>query len=65
MSETCREFDREHEPDIIGVDRTRRLVDGSASLDDLREELHLDLPEGEYVTLRATCPTPSATSRRR
>ena len=45
------EFDRGGEPDIIRVDRTRWLVDGSASIDDLREQLGIELPEGEYVTL--------------
>jgi CBS domain containing-hemolysin-like protein len=45
------EFDRGGEPDIIRVDRTRWLVDGSASIDDVREQLGIDLPEGEYVTL--------------
>jgi CBS domain containing-hemolysin-like protein len=45
------EFDRGGEPDIIRVDRTRWLVDGSASIDDIREQLGIELPEGEYVTL--------------
>jgi CBS domain containing-hemolysin-like protein len=45
------EFDHGKEPDIIRVDRTRWLVDGSASVDDVREQLGLDVPEGEYVTL--------------
>jgi putative hemolysin len=45
------EFDRGGEPDIIRVDRTRWLVDGQASIDDVREQLGIDLPEGEYVTL--------------
>jgi CBS domain containing-hemolysin-like protein len=45
------EFDRSSEPDIIRVDRTRWLVDGSASVDDVREQLGFDIPEGEYVTL--------------
>jgi CBS domain containing-hemolysin-like protein len=45
------EFDRAGEPDIIRVDRTRWLVDGSASIDDIREQLGMALPEGEYVTL--------------
>jgi magnesium and cobalt transporter len=45
------EFDRGGEPDIIRVDRTRWLVDGSASIDDVREQLGIELPEGEYVTL--------------
>jgi putative hemolysin len=31
------EFDRGGQPDIIRVDRTRWLVDGSASIDDVRE----------------------------
>jgi len=45
------EFDRGGEPDIIRVDQTRWLVDGSASIDDVREQIGIDLPEGEYVTL--------------
>jgi len=45
------EFDQGTEPDIIRVDRTRWLVDGSVSVDDVRERLGLDVPEGEYVTL--------------
>jgi CBS domain containing-hemolysin-like protein len=45
------EFDRGGEPDIIRVDRTRWLVDGSASVDDVREQIGFDIPEGEYVTL--------------
>ncbi|MGH9018213.1 MAG: hemolysin family protein [Acidimicrobiales bacterium] len=45
------EFDGDGEPDIIRVDRTRWLVDGSASIDDIREQLGIALPEGEYVTL--------------
>jgi CBS domain containing-hemolysin-like protein len=45
------EFDSGKEPDIIRVDRTRWLVDGSTSLDDIHEQLGLELPEGEYVTL--------------
>jgi CBS domain containing-hemolysin-like protein len=45
------EFDRGGEPDIIRVDRSRWLVDGSTTIDDLREQLGIALPEGEYVTL--------------
>jgi CBS domain containing-hemolysin-like protein len=45
------EFDRGGEPDIIRVDQTRWLVDGSASIDDVRAQLGIELPEGEYVTL--------------
>ncbi|HUY63753.1 MAG TPA: hemolysin family protein [Acidimicrobiales bacterium] len=45
------ETDGTEEPDIIRVDRTRWLVDGGISLDDLRDALGLALPDGEYVTL--------------
>lgn len=45
------EHDPAGEPDIIRVDRTRWLVDGSASIDDVTEQLGVDIPEGEYVTL--------------
>jgi CBS domain containing-hemolysin-like protein len=45
------EFDPGGEPEIIRVDRTRWLVDGGASIDDVREQLGVDVPEGEYVTL--------------
>ena len=45
------EFDPGGEPEIIRVDRTRWLVDGGASIDDVRDQLGVDLPEGEYVTL--------------
>lgn len=45
------EFDRGGEPDVIRVDRSRWLVDGGASVDDLREQLGVPIPEGEYVTL--------------
>jgi CBS domain containing-hemolysin-like protein len=44
------EFDRGGQPDIIRVDRTRWLVDGSTSIDDIGEQLGIELPEGEYVT---------------
>jgi CBS domain containing-hemolysin-like protein len=45
------EFDTGGEPEIVRVDRTRWLVDGGASIDDVREQLGVDIPEGEYVTL--------------
>ena len=45
------EFDPGGEPDIIRVDGTRWLVDGGTSVDDVRDQLGIDLPEGEYVTL--------------
>ena len=45
------EFDRGSEPDFIRVDRSRWLVDGGVSVDDLREHLGVPVPDGEYVTL--------------
>ncbi len=45
------EFDPGGEPEIIRVDRTRWLVDGGASIDDVRDQLGVDIPEGEYVTI--------------
>ena len=45
------EFDPGGEPEIIRVDRARWLVDGGASIDDVRDQLGVDIPEGEYVTL--------------
>jgi magnesium and cobalt transporter len=45
------ELDPTEEPDVIRVDGNRWLVDGGASVDDLRARLGIDLPEGEYVTL--------------
>jgi CBS domain containing-hemolysin-like protein len=45
------EFDPGGEPEIIRVDGTRWLVDGGASIDDVRDQLGVDIPEGEYVTL--------------
>jgi putative hemolysin len=43
------EFDAEEEPAVVRVDRTRWLVDGRASLDDVRA-LGVTIPDGEYVT---------------
>jgi len=45
------EFDPGGEPEIIRVDGTRWLVDGGASIDDVRDQLGVNVPEGEYVTL--------------
>jgi CBS domain containing-hemolysin-like protein len=45
------EFDSEEEPTIVRVDGTRWLVDGQTNVDELRERLGMDVPEGEYVTL--------------
>jgi magnesium and cobalt transporter len=45
------EFDPGGEPEIVRVDGTRWLVDGGASIDDVRDQLGVDVPEGDYVTL--------------
>ena len=45
------EFDADDEPDIVRVDGSRWLVDGRMNVDDVRDRLDINLPEGEYVTL--------------
>jgi CBS domain containing-hemolysin-like protein len=45
------EFDADDQPDLIRVDGQRWLVDGRMNVDDLRDRLEINLPEGEYVTL--------------
>lgn len=45
------EFDSDDEPDVVRVDGNRWLVDGRMSVDDVRDQLEINLPEGEYVTL--------------
>jgi len=45
------EFDPDEEPEVIRVDGQRWLVDGRMSIDDLADQLGIELPEGEYVTL--------------
>lgn len=46
------EFDPpDDEPAIVRVDGSRWLVDGRANVDDVRERLGIDVPDGEYVTL--------------
>ena len=45
------EFDPDEEPEVIRVDGRRWLVDGRMSIDDLADQLGIELPEGEYVTL--------------
>ena len=45
------EFDHDDEPDVVRVDGSRWLVGGRMSVDDVRDRLGIDLPEGEYVTL--------------
>jgi len=45
------ELDVDEEPSIVRIDRSRWLVDGQTNVDDVRERLEIDVPEGEYVTL--------------
>jgi CBS domain containing-hemolysin-like protein len=45
------EFDEEDDPAIVRVDGTRWLVDGQTNVDEVRERLGMDVPDGEYVTL--------------
>ena len=45
------EFDEDEEAPIVRVDNTRWLLDGQANVDDVRERLGIEIPDGEYVTL--------------
>ncbi|MGH8989109.1 MAG: hemolysin family protein, partial [Acidimicrobiales bacterium] len=45
------ELDVDEPPSIVRIDGTRWLVDGQTNVDDVRERLEIDVPEGEYVTL--------------
>jgi CBS domain containing-hemolysin-like protein len=45
------EFDQDEEARIVRVDGQRWLIDGQTNVDDVRERLGVDIPEGEYVTL--------------
>ena len=45
------EFDPEEEPEIVRVDANRWLIDGRTSVDDVRDKLAIEIPDGEYVTL--------------
>jgi CBS domain containing-hemolysin-like protein len=45
------EFDEEEEPHIVRVDNTRWLIDGQTNVDDVRERIGIEIPDGEYVTL--------------
>lgn len=45
------ELDVDEGPSIVRVDSTRWLVDGQTNVDEVRERLDIDVPEGEYVTL--------------
>ncbi|HTW99738.1 MAG TPA: hemolysin family protein [Acidimicrobiales bacterium] len=45
------EFDRSSSPAILRIDAVRYLVDGACAVSEVREQLGIDLPDGEYVTL--------------
>jgi putative hemolysin len=45
------EFDRSSLPAIERVDQSRFLVDGAVGVDEVRSELGIPIPEGDYVTL--------------
>ena len=45
------ELDVDEGPSIVRIDSTRWLVDGQTNVDEVRERLDIDVPEGEYVTL--------------
>jgi CBS domain containing-hemolysin-like protein len=46
------EFDSANdEPTVVRVDGSRWLVDGRANVDDVRDKLGVEIPEGEYITL--------------
>lgn len=45
------EFDTDEEPAVVRVDGSRWLVDGRANVDEVRERLGIDVPEGDYVTI--------------
>ena len=45
------EFDEDEEATIVRVDNTRWLIDGQTNVDDVRERIGIDIPDGEYVTL--------------
>jgi CBS domain containing-hemolysin-like protein len=45
------EFDRASSPAILRIDAVRFLVDGACGVSEVRGQLGIDLPDGEYVTL--------------
>ena len=45
------EFDREGEAEVIRIDAERWLLDAQLGIDDARDELGIELPDGDYVTL--------------
>ncbi|HEV2361185.1 MAG TPA: hemolysin family protein [Acidimicrobiales bacterium] len=45
------EYDRSESPSIIRVDQTRYLIDGAVDVDEVRDNIGMLIPDGEYVTL--------------
>lgn len=45
------EFDRLDDAEVIRIDAERWLLDAQMGVDDAREELGVNLPDGDYVTL--------------
>jgi CBS domain containing-hemolysin-like protein len=45
------EFDEDDEPTIVRIRQDRWLVDGQTHVDRVSEELGVEIPEGEYVTI--------------
>ncbi len=45
------ELDVDEGPSIVRIDGERWLVDGQTNVDEVRERLDIDVPEGDYVTL--------------
>lgn len=45
------EFDEDGEPAILRIREDRWLVDGQTHVDKVEEELGVEIPEGEYVTI--------------
>jgi putative hemolysin len=45
------ELDVDEGPSIVRVDGARWLVDGRTNVDEVRDRLEIDIPEGEYVTI--------------
>ena len=45
------ELDIDEGPSIVRIDSMRWLVDGQTNVDEVRERLVIDVPEGEYITL--------------
>jgi len=45
------EFDRSSSPAIERVDKSRFLVDGACGVDEVRSDLGIPIPDGDYVTL--------------